>query len=420
MLGRHAATRWRAPAPTFRLPTSPSPSPPAPSIRTRLASTSTQPRSKPTRKRWRTFGAVGLATAAVFAYDKEFNADAISRSLRTAAFGITLAADFKLNFDVSKPDQVDALHERTARRLAALIDDNKGLYIKLGQAMAIQAAILPKPYRDALGGVFDAAPKIEWDEVVRVFRGEFGVDPGEAFEHFEREPLASASIAQVHRARLKPVDGRPWKDDEGWVAVKIRKEAVPKQMEWCVLLPGSSCCCKTRPVVVQHQADCRGIASRDLFCYRALLWTYERLFDLPVAFISQYISEQMRKEANLKTEASNAERTARYLADEPSLRDRATVPKVNWQWTGESVMTAECVSLPLLRSLFGTPAVLTLTRGCLVSYVNACRLTDKDRIAAAGFSLKQVMDTATEVFSAMVFKWGFVRRHELSSRSDSC
>ncbi|GAA5840258.1 hypothetical protein JCM9279_002327 [Rhodotorula babjevae] len=348
MLGRQAATRWTAAAfPSPRLLTPP----PLSSIRTRLASTTAKPRSK-TARRLRTAGAVGLGVAGVLAWDKEFNADAISRSLRTSLFGVTLALDFKLNFDTSQPDKIDALHERTARRLGALIDTNKGLYIKLGQALAIQAAILPKPYRDALGSVFDSAPNIPWSEVVSVFRGEFGVDPEDAFEYIDRQPLASASIAQVHRARLKPVEGRPWRDGEGWVAVKIRREAIPKQME------------------------------ADLFCYRALLWTYERLFDMPVAFISQYVSEQMRKEVNLKTEATNAERTARYLADEPRLRDRVVVPKVNWQWTGESVMTAD--------------------------FVDACRLTDKERIAAAGFSLKEVMDTATEAFSAMVFRWGWV------------
>ena len=59
--------------------------------------------------------------------------------------------------------------------------------------------------------------------------------PDEAFDLFEREPVASASIAQVHRARLKVKPGEPaWKDDEGWVAVKVRKPDVPKQIEWYV------------------------------------------------------------------------------------------------------------------------------------------------------------------------------------------
>jgi aarF domain-containing kinase len=49
----------------------------------------------------------------------------------------------------------------------------------------------------------------------------------------------------------------------------------------------------------------------------------------------------MRKEANLVTEAHNAERTANYLKNEPNLRNRAMVPTVYWDWTGTSVMTAE-------------------------------------------------------------------------------
>lgn len=64
-----------------------------------------------------------------------------------------------------------------------------------------------------------------------MFKNEFGVHPDEAFEEFERKPRASASIAQVHRARLKG----DWKEGDGYVAVKIRKPAVPKQVEWWAL-----------------------------------------------------------------------------------------------------------------------------------------------------------------------------------------
>ncbi|GAA6023072.1 hypothetical protein JCM8202_004662 [Rhodotorula sphaerocarpa] len=305
------------------------------------------------RRRGQTAALLGLAGVGLYTYDREYNASALRRSLRTAVFGITLALDFKLNFDPLDADKIDRIHERTAQRLSRLVEQNVGMYVKLAQALAIQAAILPKPYREAFANVFDGAPAVPWDEVVRVFQGEFGIHPDTAFETFEHEPLASASIAQVHKARLKAEPGKPWRDGEGWVAVKVRKEAVPKQMEW------------------------------DLFCYRVLLWSYEKIFDLPVAFVSQYVSEQMRKEGNLRHEADNAMRTAEYLAKEPTLRDRVRVPKIYDEWTGESVMTAE--------------------------FVQACRLTDTKRLKEMKMSVKEAMDTATELFSAMVFKWGFVQ-----------
>lgn len=73
----------------------------------------------------------------------------------------------------------------------------------------------------------------------------------------------------------------------------------------------------------------------------------------------------MRQEGNLRNEANNAMRTARYLADEPTLRDRVMVPKVYDRWTGESVMTAECVqacrSLPLATVLNRVTLAVTST-----------------------------------------------------------
>lgn len=111
------------------------------------------------------------------------------------------------------------------------------MYIKIGQSVALQASILPKPYRVALSQIFDQAPTVPYDEVVKVFKAEFGVHPDEAFESFEHVPAASASIAQVHKARLRRKAGEPeWKEDEGWVAVKVRKPTVPIQIEWYVLL----------------------------------------------------------------------------------------------------------------------------------------------------------------------------------------
>lgn len=99
---------------------------------------------------------------------------------------IIIAADFKLNFNPENSESIDALHQRVAKRIHHVCVTNGadlwfifnlqvlmyyragGLYIKLAQSVAIQAAILPKPYREAFATVFDAAPGVSWEEAVKV------------------------------------------------------------------------------------------------------------------------------------------------------------------------------------------------------------------------------------------------------------
>lgn len=103
--------------------------------------------------------------------------------------------------------------------------------------------MLPKPYREAFAHVFDQAPSVPYEQVVgvsttqrvysvpltpQVFKADVGLDPMEIFDSFSKEPLASASVAQVHRAVLSPVSGDP----ERVVAVKVQKPAIAKQMDW--------------------------------------------------------------------------------------------------------------------------------------------------------------------------------------------
>lgn len=70
----------------------------------------------------------------------------------------------------------------------------------------------------------------------------------------------------------------------------------------------------------------------------------------------------MRKEVDLTHEAKNAEETARFLRGDKELRDKVTVPKVEWKWTGESVMTAEYVPSSSRTPLNITEALLNTLR----------------------------------------------------------
>lgn len=76
-----------------------------------------------------------------------------------------------------------------------------------------------------------------------------------------------------------------------------------------------------------------------------MLYLYEKAFKIPCYFMADYTAAQLRRETDFINEAKNSERTAAYLADEPSLRNKVYVPKVHWEVTSSRVMTAEWVFL---------------------------------------------------------------------------
>lgn len=101
-------------------------------------------------------------------------------------------------------------------RLRALFEDLGGTFVKFGQMLAMQPDIVPLEYCDALLKLLDRMEPFPFSEVVRILREELGRGPDEIFEAFEREPLATASVGQVHAAWLH---GRK-------VAVKVQRPNV--------------------------------------------------------------------------------------------------------------------------------------------------------------------------------------------------
>ena len=80
-------------------------------------------------------------------------------------------------------------------------------FIKLGQLLSTRADLLPAPYLDALGRLQDRVEPFSFAEVERVIHEDLGVGISKAFATFEAEPMAAASLGQVHRATLR--DRRP-------------------------------------------------------------------------------------------------------------------------------------------------------------------------------------------------------------------
>lgn len=167
-----------------------------------------------------------VVVGSVYEVDKHFYASSVARTCRTFATGAVVALDYKINFQADPPfaESIEELHARNAERIYHVLRKNGGLYLKIGQAIAMQSAILPPEFQRRFAKMFDDAPQNEWSEVEKVIREEFGGrSPEEVFDVIEKKARASASVAQVHWAKLK--DGRE-------VAVKIQKKEIAQQVGW--------------------------------------------------------------------------------------------------------------------------------------------------------------------------------------------
>ncbi|MFC4912334.1 ABC1 kinase family protein [Actinomadura gamaensis] len=92
---------------------------------------------------------------------------------------------------------------RLAHSLAAALDRGGVTFVKLGQVLSTRRDVLPEEFVTELGRLRDRAAPVPWERIERVLRDELGAPVEEVFAEFEREPLAAASVAQVHAARLR-------------------------------------------------------------------------------------------------------------------------------------------------------------------------------------------------------------------------
>ena len=192
-----------------------------------------------------------------------------------------------------------------AVRLRRALEELGPIFIKFGQILSTRRDLLPEDIADEFASLQDRVPPFPGETAARIVRDELGRPVEEMFSEFVREPLASASIAQVHAARL--TDGRE-------VVVKVVRPEIEKVIRRDVSL-------------LRLVAD---LAHR--------YWPDARRFH-PREIVAEY-EKTILDELDLLREAASASQLRRNFDSS----DLLYVPEVHWEHTRRRVMVMERVS----------------------------------------------------------------------------
>ncbi|MFN8642664.1 MAG: AarF/UbiB family protein [Candidatus Binatia bacterium] len=240
-----------------------------------------------------------------------------------AAVRVPVAAVFR------ESPETEALHQRNAERLYQLCVELRGGVLKLGQFASSRMDLLPDAYAVALARLQDRVPPAPAHAIVRRLARELGPHAADRFATFDPQPLAAASLAQVHAATL--ADGTP-------VAVKVQ-------------LPGIERLIETDLAALQATAP----ALRDL---------------LPFMDVDTFVAElsrAVRAELDFTDEAAHAAQFAALFADDADI----VVPRIHAEHSTRRLL--------VLEQLAGTR---------LTDYLDACEArgpagaADRDRLFA--------------------------------------
>lgn len=214
--------------------------------------------------------------------------------------------------------------ERRAERLRHLIEEIGGTAIKLGQQAAMRIDLIPYVYAMELAQMLDRVPPFSTQYAIERIEAVLKRPMGEVFEHFDPNPIGSASVATVYQAYLRTGER---------VAIKVRRPAIGEQFA----------------------ADCRALGIVLRFME---LMTMMRP-GLSANFLFEF-SSMLLEELDFTKEARYTELFRRHVRKHLK---RVSAPRVYFDYSGEDVLVTEFVSGIWLRELLA--AVETKDREAL-------------------------------------------------------
>jgi ubiquinone biosynthesis protein len=193
-------------------------------------------------------------------------------------------------------------HLEPQERIRSALEELGPTFVKLGQMLSTRSDLLPPKWTAEFGRLHSQVLPVPFDDLLPQIEDALGKSPFEVFVNLEREPYAAASIAQVHRARLK--SGVP-------VVLKVRR-------------PG---------ILAKIDADLRIL---DHLAHLVENEMPEARRYGPVRVVAQW-RRSIERELDLAGEARNIDRFARNFADDPNI----LVPRVYWEWTSAAMNVQE-------------------------------------------------------------------------------
>jgi len=235
---------------------------------------------------------------------------------------------------------------KIAIQFRSLATDMGGVMIKVGQFLSSRVDVLPEEITKELADLQDEVAPENFEDIRQIAETELGASLSECFLEFDSEPLAAASLGQVHRAKLhKPVNGF----DQ--VVVKVQRPNIE--------------------TIIQTDLAALETVGRWIRRFRPI----SKRANVP-ALLKEF-SDITFEEINYLAEGENAETFAANFKDRPGIK----VPKVVWAHTTKRVLTLENVL--------------------------AIKITDYESITAAGISRAEVAQRLFETYLQQIFEDGF-------------
>ncbi|SAI67777.1 putative ubiquinone biosynthesis protein UbiB [Bordetella ansorpii] len=232
------------------------------------------------------------------------------------------------------------------QRLRQALESLGPIFVKFGQVLSTRRDLIPMDIANELALLQDRVPPFPSAQAAASIEAALGAPPHQLFAQFDIDPVASASIAQVHFAVLH--DGRE-------VAVKVLRpgmlDVIDKDMALMRMVAG---------IIERIGPDGRRLKPREV-----------------VSEFDQYLHDEL----DLVREASNCSQLRRNFGPETGRGDMLIVPEVIWEYTASTVFT--------MQRMYGIP------------------VGQIDRMRAAGIDIPLLARSGVEIFFTQVFTDGF-------------